>query len=73
MRDFHTQYPQKLNVWAEILKNTIIEPFFLNENVNSMLRPSPKSLYFMGNSGFWARKNASAAFIFSLSLAGHAS
>jgi hypothetical protein len=35
MRDSHTQYPQKLNVWAGILGNTIIGPFFLNENINA--------------------------------------
>jgi len=28
-------HPQKLNVWAGILGNTIIRPFFLNENVNA--------------------------------------
>lgn len=29
MREEHTQYPQKVNVWAGIINNTIIGPFFL--------------------------------------------
>ncbi|XP_030767065.1 uncharacterized protein LOC115890854 [Sitophilus oryzae] len=29
----HTQYPQKINVWAGILGNTVLCPIFLNENL----------------------------------------
>lgn len=35
MRESHTQYPQKINVWAGILNHKIIGPFFLDENVNA--------------------------------------
>lgn len=35
MRDSHTQYPQKLNVWAGILCNRIIGPFFIDGNLNA--------------------------------------
>lgn len=31
----HTQYPQKLNVWAGILNSTIIGPFFIDGNLNA--------------------------------------
>lgn len=33
MRESHTQYPQKLNVWAGILCNQIVGPFFINGNL----------------------------------------
>lgn len=35
MEESHTQYPQKLNVWAGIIRGRIIGPFFLRENLNS--------------------------------------
>jgi transposase len=35
MLDSHTQYPQKLNVWAGILNDTLIGPFFINGNLNA--------------------------------------
>lgn len=35
MREQHTQYPQKLNVWAGILNNQIIGPFFVEGNLNA--------------------------------------
>jgi len=35
MRDSHTQYPQKVNVWAGIILNRIIGPFFIEGNINS--------------------------------------
>jgi len=35
MRESHTQYPQKLNVWAGILGDTIIGPFFIEGNLNA--------------------------------------
>lgn len=28
-RQIHTEYPQKLNIWAEILGNHLIGPFFM--------------------------------------------
>lgn len=31
----HTQYPQKLNVWAGIVDDAIIGPFFINGNLNA--------------------------------------
>lgn len=34
MREHHTQYPQKVVVWAGIVKNKIIEPYFFDGNVN---------------------------------------
>lgn len=33
MRESHTQNPQKVNVWAGILNNTIIGPFFFDQNL----------------------------------------
>lgn len=33
MREQHTQYPEKLNVWAGILGNNIVGPFFLPNNL----------------------------------------
>lgn len=35
MRDSHTQYPQKLNVWAGILCNQIVGPFFIDGNLTA--------------------------------------
>ena len=32
-RENHTQYPEKVNVWAGILGNHIVGPVFLNENL----------------------------------------
>ncbi|XP_018369530.1 PREDICTED: uncharacterized protein LOC108765352 [Trachymyrmex cornetzi] len=32
MRDIHTQHPLKINVWAGILCNQIVGPFFLEDN-----------------------------------------
>lgn len=34
IREGHTQYPQKINVWAGILGNSIIGPLFINGNLN---------------------------------------
>lgn len=34
-REEHTQYPLKRNVWAGILKNEIIGPFFIEGNLNA--------------------------------------
>ena len=34
MLEAHTQYPQKLNVWAGIINNTLIGPFFIEGNLN---------------------------------------
>ena len=36
-REGHTQYPQKVNVWAGILGNTIIGPLFIEENLTGVL------------------------------------
>lgn len=33
MTDTHTQYPQKVNVWAGIINDRIIGPFFFEENL----------------------------------------
>jgi transposase len=33
-RESNTQYPEKLNVWAGILGNHILGPFFINGNLN---------------------------------------
>lgn len=35
MREFHTQRPQKLNVWCGILGDHIVGPFFIDGNLNS--------------------------------------
>ncbi|KAL7286606.1 hypothetical protein TKK_0019105 [Trichogramma kaykai] len=35
MVEGHTQYPQKLNVWAGIINDTIIGPFFIEGNLNA--------------------------------------
>lgn len=35
MQEAHTQYPQKVNVWAGILRGQIIGPFFLNETLTA--------------------------------------
>lgn len=34
VREVHSQYPQKLNVWAGILGNHIVGPIFINGNLN---------------------------------------
>lgn len=34
MREAHTQYPEKINVWAGIFRDQIIGPFFIEENLN---------------------------------------
>jgi len=31
----HTQSPEKLNVWAGILNNILIEPYFIENNLTS--------------------------------------
>jgi hypothetical protein len=31
---YRTKYPPKLNVWAEIIGNNIIGPFFIDGNLN---------------------------------------
>ena len=35
MLESHTQYPQKINVWAGILNDTLIGPFFIDGNLNA--------------------------------------
>jgi len=35
MRDCHTQYPHKLNVWAGIIDHCIVDPFFIEGNINA--------------------------------------
>lgn len=35
MKEHHTQYPQKVNVWAGILCNHIIGPFFIDGNLTA--------------------------------------
>jgi len=34
MLEFHTQYQEKINVWASILNNTLIGPSFIEGNLN---------------------------------------
>lgn len=34
MREQHTQYPEKVNVWVGIVRNKIIGPYFFEGNVN---------------------------------------
>ena len=36
-REEHTQFPQKINVWAGILGNEIIGPVFIEGNLNGEL------------------------------------
>lgn len=36
MRDYHTQYPEKVNVWAGILYNHIIGLFFIDGNLTAV-------------------------------------
>lgn len=36
MRESKTQYPQKINVWAGILNNRLIGPFFIEGNLNAV-------------------------------------
>jgi len=35
MREHNTQYPEKLNVWTEILIYRLIGPFFVYVNLNA--------------------------------------
>ncbi|EZA49482.1 hypothetical protein X777_12276 [Ooceraea biroi] len=35
MLEFHTQYPEKVNVWVGILNDTLIGPFFIGRNLNA--------------------------------------
>ncbi|EFN82013.1 hypothetical protein EAI_17228, partial [Harpegnathos saltator] len=35
MSGLHTQYPQKLNVWARICSRSIIGPFLIDDNLNA--------------------------------------
>lgn len=35
MLEVNTQYPEKLNVWAGVLRDQIIGPFFIDGNLNS--------------------------------------
>ena len=35
MLESHTQYPPKINVWAGILNDTLIGPFFIDDNLNA--------------------------------------
>lgn len=35
--DSHTQYPQKVNVWAGLISGHVIGPFFIDGNLNSEL------------------------------------
>lgn len=35
MIEGHTQYPQKVNVWAGILNDTLIGPYFIDDNLNA--------------------------------------
>ncbi|CAG8593080.1 18898_t:CDS:2, partial [Dentiscutata erythropus] len=44
MRTDNTQYSQKINVWAGIINNFIISPFFIKENLNG-----PKYLEMLQN------------------------
>lgn len=42
MREQHTQYPQKVNVWAGIVRNRIIGPYFFDDTING-----PRYLQFL--------------------------
>lgn len=42
MREDHTQYPEKINVWAAIAENRIIGPYYFEENLNG-----PRYLQFL--------------------------
>jgi hypothetical protein len=33
MQEIHTQYPQKVNVWARIIDDRILGPFFFANNL----------------------------------------
>lgn len=35
VQEHHTQYPQKVNVWAGILRGHVIGPFFLDDTLNA--------------------------------------
>lgn len=37
MEELHTQYPQKINVWAGIIENRILGPYFFEETLNANL------------------------------------
>lgn len=37
MQEYHTQRPQKVNVWAGIVRNTIVGPYFFDENLTGAL------------------------------------
>lgn len=37
IQECHTQRPQKINVWAGIVRNTIIGPYFFDENLTGAL------------------------------------
>lgn len=37
MLESHTQYPEKINIWAGILNNTLIGPFFIEGNLNAAI------------------------------------
>jgi hypothetical protein len=34
MREYHSQYPEKVNVWAGILNDRILSPIFIDGNLN---------------------------------------
>ena len=36
LRENYTQYKQKLNVWADIFRDRIIEPFFFDGNLDGL-------------------------------------
>lgn len=44
MQEHHTQYPKKVNVWAGIIDNRIIGPYFFEENLTG-----PRYLDFLQN------------------------
>lgn len=44
MQEYHTQYPEKLNVWAGIIENMIIGPYFFDESLTG-----PRYLEFLQN------------------------
>jgi len=35
MSERYTQYPQKLNVWAGVLNDVLIEPFFIDDDLTA--------------------------------------
>lgn len=42
MQGKHTQYPEKVNVWARILGDPVIGATFIEENVNDIFKSSSK-------------------------------